>query len=174
MAGQSAKGRFLSGLVQANRVNRYDLNGLTAKQEAFAQLVSNGEKLSDAYRGAFATNGTATTVNRAASKLAKVPKVAARIEQLLKAIQASMLRDGIAIRRHVFNGLMAESRNPEAKPSERISALIALGKMDIVGMFREVTKQEGNEDRSPNEIEMELRAKLALLFDPAKSNGARH
>ena len=57
---------------------------------------------------------------------------------LLKEQEAAMHRDSVAIRRHVFSGLMKESRNEQAKPSERIAALIALGKIDLVSMFREV------------------------------------
>ena len=57
-----------------------------------------------------------------------------------------MMRDSVAIRRHVFSRLLAESQNMASKASERISALVALGKIDIVGMFRGVHAVERRQD----------------------------
>jgi hypothetical protein len=89
-----------------------------------------------------------------------------RVEVLLKQQTDNMMRDSVAIRRHVFSGLMAESINKESKASERISALLALGKIDMVGMFREIHGVERIDDRPPEIIEQELRAKLAPLLVP--------
>jgi len=157
---------------------------LTPRQEAFARLVSTGHNLSDAYRATYSSQGKASTVNVSASKLAKTPKIYNRIEMLLKEQEATMHRDAVAIRRHVFAGLMKESRNEMARPSERISALIALGKIDVVSMFREVRSIEDRTERKPEEVETELRSKLRELFKgetiehnatevsrPVKSNG---
>jgi hypothetical protein len=142
-------------------------HGLSPKQEAFAQLVVRGENLSDAYRATYRAGGKPASINVSASKLAKNAKVRSRIEALLKQAEASMHRDSVAIRRHVFSGLMKESRNETAKPSERISALIALGKIDVVGMFRDVHTVQALDERRPEEVENELRSKLRELFrDP--------
>ena len=140
------------------------MDGLTPRQEAFAQLVARGETLSDAYRAAYKARGKATTVNGSASQLSKKPHIANRIEALLRHQEAAMHRDAVAIRRHVFSGLMKESRRETAKPSERIAALIALGKIDLVSMFREVRTVEDRIDRRPEEVEAELRSKLRELF----------
>lgn len=161
MAKLSRKLVLVRGLARQNSVNEH---GLTPKQEAFAQLVARGETLSDAYRRSYAANGKAGTINVAASKLASLAKVKLRVEALLKQIEATMHRDSVAIRRHVFSGLMKESRDPKAKASERISALIALGKIDVVGMFREVRVMEASPERSPDEVEHDLRVKLRELF----------
>jgi hypothetical protein len=140
---------------------------LSPRQEGFAQLVARGETLSDAYRATYRAGGKAKSINEAASKLARLAKVRARIDELLKQVEAAMHRDAVAIRRHVFSGLMKESRNDEAKPSERISALIALGKIDVVSMFREVHTALVPDERRPEEVEHELRSKLRELFrDP--------
>lgn len=139
-------------------------HGLSPRQEAFAQLVARGENLSDAYRATYRAGGMAKSVNEAASRLAKNGKVKARLDELLKQVEASMHRDSVAIRRHVFGGLMKESRNEEAKPSERIAALIALGKIDVVSMFREVHTALIPDERRPEEVEVELRSKLRELF----------
>lgn len=151
----------MRSLARQNSANEH---GLTPKQEAFAQLVARGESLSDAYRHSYAANGKAVTINVAASKLASQAKVRLRIDALLKQMEATMHRDAVAIRRHVFAGLMRESRDMEAKASERISALVALGKIDVVGMFREVRVVEAGPERSADEVERDLRVKLRELF----------
>jgi hypothetical protein len=137
---------------------------LQPRQEAFAQLVARGETLSAAYRSTYSAGGKASTVNVSASKLMKNDKIKHRVELLLKQQEATMHRDAVAIRRHVFSGLMDESRNEKAKPSERIAALVALGKIDIVSMFREVRTVEDRMERKPEEVEAELRSKLRDLL----------
>jgi hypothetical protein len=141
-------------------------HGLTPKQELFAQLLARGKSLSDAYREAYNSSGKYQTVNNSASRLWSNPMVRERVEVLLKQQTDNMMRDSVAIRRHVFSGLMAESINKESKASERISALLALGKIDMVGMFREIHGVERIDDRPPEIIEQELRAKLAPLLVP--------
>jgi hypothetical protein len=45
--------------------------------------------------------------------------------------------------------------------------LIALGKIDVVGMFRDVHTVQALDERRPEEVENELRSKLRELFrDP--------
>lgn len=161
MAKSNRKLVLVRGLARQNSVNEH---GLTPKQEAFAQLVARGEGLSEAYRGSYASQGKPTTIHQAASKLASQAKVRLRIEALLKQIEATLHRDSVAIRRHVFSGLMSESRNDKAKPSERITALIALGKIDVVGMFRETKLEAPVLERDPEDVERELRDKLRELF----------
>src|SRR4051794_5553624 len=113
-------------------------NGLTVKQELFAQFLARGENLSDSYREAYASTGNAKTVNESASRLWQKPEIRARVEALCQRQSAEMMRDSIAIRRDVFSRLLAESQKMENKGSERIAALVALGKIDTVGMFREI------------------------------------
>ena len=152
-------------IAQENRGLTKD--GLTQKQETFAQLVAKGDNLSDAYRKAYTTKGRPNTIHRAASKLMTNIRVHSRIEALLKNIESHMHRDAVSIRRHVFNGLMEESRNVKAKPSERISAFIALGKIDVVSMFREMPPDKQVIERDPAIIELELRDRLRALFHSA-------
>ena len=69
--------------------------GLTAKQEAFAQAVASGLSYSDAYRSAYTvgpdTPGTTTWDD--ASTLARHPLVRPRIQQLIAAIQAAAVAE---------------------------------------------------------------------------------
>jgi hypothetical protein len=152
-------------------------HGMTPKMELFCQLLARGRTLSDSYREAYRTVGNAKTVNEAASRLWAKPEIRARVELLCEQQSAMLLRDSVAIRRHVFSGLLAESRDRENKGSERIAALIALGKIDSVGMFRELHGIERTAERTPEAIQMELEAKLKPYLTltgvaPGKSNGA--
>jgi hypothetical protein len=65
------------------------LSGLTVKQEAFAEALANGATNAEAYRGAYNADGmAAAVVHTEACKLAQHPKVAMRVEELLRAKQA--------------------------------------------------------------------------------------
>jgi hypothetical protein len=143
--------------------------GLTPKQELFAQLVSRGMNLSEAYRDSHGSKGNVSTVNNAASRLWSRPEMRHRVEMLLKEQEKAMMRDAVEIRRHVFSGLLAESKSMKNKGSERIAALIALGKIDMVGMFRELHGVERTEDRSAADIEQELREKLGVFLEDLRS-----
>lgn len=64
-------------------------SGLTAKQESFAQGLSNGLSNADAYRQAYdASTMKAGTIHNEACKLAALPHVAARVDQLIREKQA--------------------------------------------------------------------------------------
>jgi hypothetical protein len=139
-------------------------HGLTPKQELFAQLASRGKSLSDCYREAYSSVGNYKTVNDMASKIWSNPLIRQRVETLCEQQSAMLLRDSIAIRRHIFRRLLAESQSSENRGSERIAALALLGKIDSVGMFREIHSLERVEDRPPELIAEELQAKLAQFL----------
>ncbi len=138
--------------------------GLTAKQEQFCQFIAIGDSQADAYRKAFdVKTAKPETIWQMASKMSAKPMVKARVNALFKEQSATMVKDAVGIRKHVFNGLLKESQNDDAKPGERIKALVALGQIDIVGMFREKTSETAREV-SPEELERELRDRLASFF----------
>ena len=66
---------------------------LTAQQEGFAQSIVDGKlNQSDSYRANYYTsNMLAKTVNEDASRLAALPKVAARIQQLRDQVTAEVI-----------------------------------------------------------------------------------
>ena len=150
-----------------------EAGGLTAKQDAFALAVAKGSTLSDAYRSCYnVTTDNPATTNQAASRLLSNPKVEARVQHYLKVMQDRMIRDAVAIRRHVFRGLMRESEDMEKGSSmSRLKALELLGKIDIVSMFKD--KAEAVEDRKPEEIEADIRARLRALMVPTGHNKDR-
>ena len=76
------------------------------------------------------------------------------------------MRDAIAIRKHVFEGLIRESTEGNGTASSRVRALELLGKIDIVAMFREIKEVEHHDVRKSPEIEDELRSRLRALMTP--------
>lgn len=62
---------------------------LTPRREKFAQEIAAGKSQADAYRSAFSTSGMVEqTIWSQASRIAKLPQVAARIEELCTIVQA--------------------------------------------------------------------------------------
>jgi hypothetical protein len=145
-----------------------DANGLTAKQEAFAQGVgSRGETLAASYRAAYdAANMSPATIHAEACRLMANPLIAARINALVQARQASASHDAARIRRHVIERLHAESTDPDNPPAARVRALELLGKLDVVGAFRERVATEQAE-AAPADLAATLEARLKALLAKA-------
>src|SRR4051794_21000226 len=82
---QQKKAEAHSGVSDALRADK-PRQGLTAKQEAFAQAIAQGMKQIDAFRHAYGTKlgRKAADEHTRASLLASNPKVAQRINQLLR------------------------------------------------------------------------------------------
>lgn len=119
-------------------------HGLTAKQEAFAQGVgTRGETLATAYRAAYdAENMAPATVHSEACRLMANPAIAARINVLVREKQAKTSLDAARIRAHVIERLHLESIDPDSSPAARVRALELLGKLDVVGAFRDRVQAE--------------------------------
>lgn len=149
--------------------------GLTEKMEAYARGVANGETLADAYRKAYvADNMSTATVYTEASKLMDHPAVAARVRMLMEErAKRTHAIDAMRVRRHVFDRLMMESVDDESPPAARIRALELLGKVDVVGMFREIKPGEGKDNlpQDAGELEARLRGMLEKMFGVAPKAG---
>jgi phage terminase small subunit len=94
--------------------------GITPKQENFAQHVATGKSLTDAYRQAGYAITNAKTANEAASRLLANSKVLARVESLradhmckLSEIVSYSYRDAMKELDDVIR-LAKESKNPSA------------------------------------------------------------
>ena len=142
-----------------------DQNGLTVKQEAFSQGVgSRGETLAAAYRAAYdAANMTAATIHAEACRLMANPLVAARVNALVLAKQAKASLDATRIRQHVIERLHAESIDPDNPSSTRVRAIELLGKLDVVGAFRERSVVEA-EHAPAHDLAQTLQARLQALL----------
>jgi len=143
---------------------RYSEHALTHKQELFCELVADGNTLSDAYRGAYNTaNMKTTTINRSASDLMDNQHVAARINSLLQVKESNYLHDAARLRRFVLEGLQDVASSTDSTPSARVSALVALGKVDVVSMFREI-KEVSTDNKSAEQLKREIEEKLTRFL----------
>ena len=139
-----------------------DKDRLTAKQEAFAQLVAKGSMLVEAYREAgYMPNGSDKTQWEAASRLMANSKVLARVKQL----QADMEEDRRTIERrreeYVLKRLQEEAEQADTDGA-RVRALELMGK--TIGMFTDRVETDDKTERQAADIEAELRQKLERLL----------
>lgn len=133
---------------------------LTAKQEAFAHWVAQGMSQADAYRSAYMSAAMKpSTLWAEASRLAKHPKVSARIEELRQ--EAEKMRQVAAMGREeaILQRLEHEAMTAKTD-SARIRALELLGRH--VGMFKDQIEVE-HVERSADQIEADIVARLERL-----------
>jgi len=145
-----------------------DENGLTAKQEAFCQGVgSRGDTLAASYRAAYDASGmTPASIHAEACRLMANPLIATRVNALVREKQAKTSHDAARIRSHVIERLHSESINPDNPPAARVRALELLGKLDVVGAFRERVETEAKQ-AAPDDIAATLEARLKALLAKA-------
>jgi hypothetical protein len=145
--------------------------GLTSKQESYCQGVgARGETLSDAYRAAYETENMApATIHAEACRLMANPVVAARINDLVRQRTSREQHDAVRIRATVIERLHVEAHDPDNPPSVRVRALELLGKLDIVGAFRDRIEAVTAEPPA-SDLAATLEARLrALLPSPDKA-----
>lgn len=170
--GVTGKGGLKSAIVAASKLTsdgrdiRKNDDGLTPSQAEFALAVASGMTLADAYRSAYnAENMRPTSIYTAASLLMDRPAVAQRVKQVLDDRYAKSLFHNVKhVRQHVLDRLMAESVDMKSPPSARIQAVVWLGKVDFVGMFKENTEDLKPDRRKAEDIEQEIRQRLAKLL----------
>jgi hypothetical protein len=142
-----------------------DSNGLTSRQEQFCQGV--GTHLlsqSDAYRAAYnAENMTSDNINNEAYKLMRRPEVISRVNTLVDDRMRKTSHDSARIKQHVIEKLWLESQDTKNPATVRVRALELLGKMTTVSLFTDRVMTETVEARSPEDIEQQIRDKLAKM-----------
>ena len=142
-------------------------DGLTAKQEAFAQEVAKGSTLADAYRKAYNTEKMKpSSVWNNASQLMQRTQVAHRVEAIQQAMEQSSLHDTARLKRLVLERLHVEATNEDNSDASRVRSLELLGK--TVAMFSDRVEQVES-SRSASEIEQELLNRLAELGVSSKA-----
>ena len=136
--------------------------GLTAKQETFSQLVSEGLTLTDAYRKAYNTDRMKdSSVWVEACKLRQHPKVSLRIDALTADITARKQSEDDRLRIFVTEQLKQEALGA-GSDSARVQALVALGRS--VAMFSDKVIEEESAERTASEIEAEIQDRLSRLI----------
>ena len=144
-------------------------DGLTAKQEAFAQEVAKGSTLADAYRSAYNTEKMKpSSVWNNASQLMQRTQVAHRVEAIQRSIEEAQVHDSARLRRLVLERLHVEATREENTDASRVRALELLGKSLPVSMFSDRVEQVES-SRSASEIEQELLNRLAELGVSSKA-----
>jgi len=135
---------------------------LTPKQSVFVQLVSDGKSLADAYRTAYdSRNMSDNAIRIEGHRLAQKPHVAAEIERLTDGRRTSKKAQAKVHKSWITERLKAEAVSDDNPASTRVRALELLGKS--AGLFDESTTVIV-ENRSPQDIEAELRDKLGAIF----------
>ena len=135
---------------------------LTKKQAMFATLVSEGSTLADAYRKAYSPKTKRDkTIKDSASKVAKVPKVKARIKALKEEDRSVVVAHEKLTNEWLVDRLKTKAEDPNVSDASQIRALELLGK--TTGLFDEGTKIIV-EHRSEEEIEKEINERLEMFF----------
>ena len=129
---------------------------LTAKQENFVELLTQGTCQSSAYRGAYNTqNMSDKTVWEEASRLRKHPKVSTRILELEKEKEARRRLQAVSREERVLNELerIAFGDGPVAG---KLKAMELLGKH--IGLF--TPKKVPEVERTSEEILAEIQKRI--------------
>ncbi len=133
---------------------------LTAKQENFVELLTQGTCQSSAYRGAYNTqNMSDKTVWEEASRIRKHPKVSTRILELEKEKEARRRLQAVSREERVLNELdrIAFGDGPMAG---KLKAMELIGKH--IGFF--TPQKESADDRTSEEILGEIHKRFQKIF----------
>ena len=146
------------------------MQGLTAKQEAFALARFAGATQAEAYKEAYGAEGkNANLIGTMASDLDRHPAIVARIGQLTAERMKNSSLLGLLGPEFVTDGLMRLAMTAN-KESTKLGALIALGKVAGIDLFRETTRVE-RVDRTAEDVDRELKAKLQALMNGMTIDG---
>jgi len=150
---------------KAKRSGNKTASGLTAKQSLFADGLVAGLSNADAYRQAYDTsNMKAATIHNEACKLAALPHVAARVDQLIREKQArnSMFTDKQREKHsdRIWRTMWAMVDAAETPPAVKAS-LLSLG-AKAAGMLTDQVRME-TVTSDAKTIEQELLERLQRL-----------
>jgi len=110
---------------------------LTSKQKDYCKRVASGKPFNQSYREAYQSKGKPATIGKEVNLMNKNPSIALEIEAQKRAIEFEKSYSARQLKSIVISQLTKEALNPESKPSERISALKALGSVAELGVFVE-------------------------------------
>jgi len=110
---------------------------LTSKQKDYCKKVASGKPFNQSYREAYQSKGKPSTIGKEVHLMNKNPMIAHEIEAQKRAIEFEKSYSAKQLKSIVISQLTQEALNPASKPSERISALKALGSVAELGVFVE-------------------------------------
>jgi hypothetical protein len=114
------------------------VRSLTSKQKEYCKQVAQGKPKSKAYRDAYQSKAKPTTIGTEVQRMGKNPLIVLETEAQKRAIEFEKSYSARQLKSIVISQLTKEALNPEAKPSERISALKALGSVAELGVFKTI------------------------------------
>jgi len=109
--------------------------GLTHKQREFARQIALGETKASAYRKAYKSNASVSTLNNEPYRLASDPRINREISAYQLALEGAKYRTPVALRELVIQSLVQVLIDPESTHSARISAARVLGTVTEVSAF---------------------------------------
>ena len=147
---------------------------LTGKQRHFAQAVASGMSQSDAYREAYnvAESTQAKTCHEQASRLMGNDKIRARVDALVAMRDKAFIRSQGDMKTKVLNQLERFMESADPTDNVRLRATELLGKS--VGLFKEVIEDSRSGVRTSDELEAELRDKLAVILAQGDESTTTH
>jgi phage terminase small subunit len=135
--------------------------GLTEKQERFAQEIMAGANYTAAYRAAYVTDDmNDQTVWRKACELAADGKVTARLHELRAQKEAEQRMQGVSRSGFVIAELQKMASDKDIPPAVKVRALELMGK--TVALFTDRVETEDTTDRTAEEIEAQIKARLGI------------
>jgi hypothetical protein len=138
------------------------LTGLTEKQEAFAQGIMDGMTYTAAYKAAYVADGMAdSTIWARACELAADGKVTARLHELRAQKEAERRMQEVSRSGFVISELQKMATSTDIPPAVKVRALELMGK--TVALFTDRVETEDTTDRSADEIEAQIKARLGIV-----------
>ena len=134
------------------------VRSLTTKQKAYCKQVAQGKPKSKAYRDAYQSGGNPKTIGEQVNRMNENPRICLEIEAQKRAIEFETAYSAKQLKSIVISQLTLEALNPDSKPSERISALKALGSVAELGVF--VERKEIRTIKDSASAKADLLAKL--------------
>jgi hypothetical protein len=137
------------------------VTGLTEKQEAFVQGIIDGKGQAEAYRDAYATqNMTPAQISVEAYRLMRDPKITHRLVQLQDQIEAQRRVLSLSRWDRTLNFFERCMEDEDLHPSIRTRNAELMGKH--LGLFVERVETKDVTDRSADDIEAQIRARLGI------------
>jgi hypothetical protein len=138
------------------------VKALTTKQKAYCKQVAKGKPKSKAYRDAYQSKGNPKTIGEEVKRMSQNPRISLEIEAQKRAIEFETAYSAKQLKSIVISQLTLEALNPESKPSERISALKALGSVAELGVFVERKEIRTIKDSATAKAELMEKLKQAI------------
>ena len=139
---------------------------LTTKQKNYCRKVAEGKPFNKAYREAYNSKGNPKTISVEVNHMNKKPSIILEIEAQKRAIEFEKAYSARQLKSIVISQLTKEALSPTSKPSERISALKALGNVAELGVF--VERKEVRTIRDSTTAKADLLAKLQQAIKDQK------